>query len=172
MTICTAFRIHFFGEIVTHGLQATQVGLLAEKIWYQIPLQFNFIELGAFVVMPNHVHGILIINDSPAVETRLIASLQGDSSSRQQNAGGITGSNNPMLHRNISRVIRWYKGRCKFEIRKICPDFRWQARFHDHIIRNEAEYERISYYIRSNPERWTNDTFHNDEVCQPGEGQS
>jgi REP element-mobilizing transposase RayT len=65
-----------------------------------------------------------------------------------------------MIHDNISRVVRWYKGRCSFDIRKIDANFAWQPRFYDRIIRNDAEYQRISDYIRSNPSNWAEDKFH------------
>lgn len=75
-------------------------------------------------------------------------------------AGGFAGNKNPMINDNISRVVRWYKGRCSFEIRKFHVDFAWQSRFHDHIIRNDAEYQRISEYIINNPKQWANDKFY------------
>lgn len=55
---------------------------------------------------------------------------------------------------NISRIIRWYKGRCSFEMPKIRTDFAWQPRFYDRIIRNEAEFMHIQDYIFKNPEQW------------------
>lgn len=66
----------------------------------------------------------------------------------------MTGNKKTMLQDNISRVIRWYKRRCSFEIRKTTPDFRWQSLSHDHIIRNDEEYQRIAQYIRTNPANW------------------
>ncbi len=93
--------------------------------------------------MPNHVHGILIINNN-AVETRLIAS----------------NDENPMLHDNIPRIIRWYKGRCSFESRKIDSNFGWQSRFYDHIIRNSKSFDIIQNYIVENPSKWENDKFY------------
>ena len=157
ITICTAHREHYFGEIVETRFIASELGSIADKFWNAIPIKFPYIELGAFVVMPNHIHGILTINGNAPnacdVETRLIASLQSDK------LGGITGNKNPMLHDNISRVIRWYKGVCTFNMRKIHADFDWQTRFHDHIIRNDAEYQRIDHYINTNPENWKQDKF-------------
>lgn len=107
--------------------------------------------------MPNHVHGILIIdkNASISVETRLIASL----SQTINKTGGISGDKNPMLQDNISRIIRWYKGRCSFEMRKLHADFGWQSRFHDHIIRNEKSFDTIQNYIENNPINWNKDKF-------------
>lgn len=65
-----------------------------------------------------------------------------------------------MLHQSISTIIRWYKGRTSFEIRKIQPDFGWQSRFHDHIIRSFDSYYRISEYIKNNPMHWDEDQFY------------
>lgn len=59
-----------------------------------------------------------------------------------------------MFHQNLSRIIRWYKGRCTFEIRKSNPSFEWQSNYHEHIIRTTEAYERISCYIADNPENW------------------
>mgnify|MGYP003675733790 CR=1 FL=1 len=80
--------------------------------------------------------------------------------------GGITGENNPMFHENISRVVRWYKGRCTFEINKKYPDinFGWQSRFHDHIIRNEKSLENIRCYIINNPNMWQRDRNNKDGI--------
>jgi REP element-mobilizing transposase RayT len=83
---------------------------------------------------------------------QLIASLKVD-------IGGVTGAKNPMLYDNLSRIIRWYKGRCSFDIRKTHPDFEWQARFHDNIIRDETQYQRIKSYIINNPLKWSEDKF-------------
>jgi putative transposase len=76
ITICTQNREHFFGIVQNGTVQLSEIGKISERLWIEIPNQFPFIELGNFVVMPNHVHGILIINKivSPSVETRFIAS--------------------------------------------------------------------------------------------------
>jgi putative transposase len=65
-----------------------------------------------------------------------------------------------MLNENRSRIVRWYKGRTTFEVRKIHADFAWQTRFHDHIIRNETDYQNIAEYIVANPSRWLEDKFY------------
>lgn len=64
ITICTKNREHFFGEIdmVSHTMQLNQIGKLAEQFWLEIPVHFPFVELGEFVVMPNHTHGVLMID--------------------------------------------------------------------------------------------------------------
>jgi|SRR5690554_1720634 len=103
ITICTKNREHFFGEILKTQFIASPLGILAETIWYEIPNQFRYAELGDFVVMPNHFHGILIldkpdgenknvVNDTNVVnvETRLIASLQNvEQNQNHPNRGGL-----------------------------------------------------------------------------------
>lgn len=163
ITICTQNRTHFFGNVQKGMMQLSEIGKLAEQYWFEIPNHFSFIELGNFVVMPNHVHGILIINNTPnCAETRFIASdnNQNDDkktrliASLQDNVGGFSGDKNPMINDNISKIIRWYKGRCSFECRKIQTNFGWQSRFHDHIIRNSKSFDNIKNYIFENALKW------------------
>ncbi|MCI1265576.1 MAG: hypothetical protein LKG19_03305, partial [Saprospiraceae bacterium] len=68
ITICTKNREHFFGEIVDGEMQLNDIGKIAEQYWLEISNHFSFIELGNFVVMPNHIHGILIINKPNSVD--------------------------------------------------------------------------------------------------------
>lgn len=81
VTICTQNREHYFGKIGNGKMQLSEIGEIAKKCWIEIPEHFTFVELGAFVVMPNHVHGIIIINkqndgrNDGNVETQNIASL-------------------------------------------------------------------------------------------------
>ena len=172
ITICTQNREHFFGVVQNGTMQLSETGKIAEQLWIEIPNQFPFIELGNFVVMPNHVHGILIINKivSPSVETRFIASKNIEYIENKETRliaslpnknGGFSGDKNPMLNDTISKIIRWYKGRCTFECRKINSDFSWQSRFHDHIIRNSKSFDIIQNYIFENPMNWEKDKFYN-----------
>ncbi|MCB9081701.1 MAG: hypothetical protein H6555_08330 [Lewinellaceae bacterium] len=59
-----------------------------------------------------------------------------------------------MFHQNISRIIRWFKGRVCYESQKINPQFAWQSLFYDRIIRNEKEFNSITHYIQNNPGKW------------------
>ncbi|MBK8699238.1 MAG: transposase [Saprospiraceae bacterium] len=145
ITICTKNREHFFGAIGDGDMQLNDIGIIAEQYWIEISNHFPFIKLGNFVVMPNHVHGILIIDK--------MESTSGDAINRVS-TGGFAGTKNPMFHENISRIIRWYKGRCSFEMRKIHTGFEWQSRFYDHIIRNAQSFENIQNYITNNQLKW------------------
>ena len=119
----------------------------------EIQQQFPFVQLDAFVVMPNHIHGILILEKS----INIIRSVNTNKTEANDNLGGIAGKKNPMFHYNISRIIRWYKGKCTFEIRKIDQMFKWQSLFHDHIIRDEYSLKNIRQYIQENPSNWETD---------------
>ena len=139
VTICTKKREHFFGKIIDQKMQLSEIGKLAHKYWYQIPQHFPFVILGAFVVMPNHIHGIIIINHDGSTEAINRTSTE----SKSKNIGGFAGNKNPMVSKNLSTIIRWYKGRITFESRKSNPDFAWQPRYYEHIIRNTKSYLRI-----------------------------
>ena len=124
VTICTQNRQHYFGDFANGEMQLSEMGVLAQKYWYEIPKHFSFVELDAFVVMPNHVHGIIIINKTENERNdgkgkdaiNCVSTTTTTPITTKKKAGGITGNKNPMLHKNLSRIMRWYKGRCTFEI--------------------------------------------------------
>ena len=186
VTVCTRNKEHFFGQVQKGKMQLSEIGSLVYSIWSEIPIRFSYVKPGAFIVMPNHIHAMITIDkknrnhsdvELPNVETRLIASLHSiiqpgrsvlsgpDKSdlkpiSSVYRRGGITGIHNPMLHQNLSRVMRWFTGRVSFEAHKIDPQFNWQRRFHDHIVRDIEEFKSISRYIMKNPENWEKDQFY------------
>jgi REP element-mobilizing transposase RayT len=164
ITICTAGRIHYFGEITDGAMTLTPMGQAVVDCWNEIPAHFPFVVLDEFVVMPNHVHGILVIDkpddhhgatvvDSQNVETQNFASLR----PRPQNKFGPQSQ-------NLASIVRGYKiGVTKFARLNNTP-FAWQARFHDHVIRNADEHQRIRQYIISNPQKWAEDKFNAEPV--------
>ncbi len=183
ITICTANMFRYFGEIIDGEMRLNDSGLMAGKFWAEIPEHFTDAVLDEYVIMPNHIHGIITIDKSD--DGRYPDEMHSDrnfrdfvdfrrdainrvSTESQMNIeigsenpnGGITGKNNPMFYENISRIIRWYKGRMSFEIHKTLAAFNWQPRFHDHIIRDEASYQKIREYIQKNPIKWKDDDFY------------
>lgn len=154
VTICTKDHQHFFGEVQNEKMQLSSIGELAKKYWTEIPKQFTFAYLSEYVIMPNHLHGIVVINGSRRDAINRV------STNNDKKSGGVTGQHNPMLHNNLSRIIRWYKGRTSFESKKINDQFTWQTRFHDHIIRNEEAFQRIAKYINENPLNWKGDKYY------------
>ncbi|HMS63796.1 MAG TPA: transposase [Ignavibacteria bacterium] len=155
ITICTKYKEHFFGEIVMgeseQEMNLNDIGKIADKYWEEIASHFPIIELGKYVVMPNHVHGILIINNPEKILTSNSDFNDGKTfgQRRYQNQGKDT----------ISSIVGSYKSAVTNEIHKFFPDFAWQPRFHDHIIRNAESFERIQNYIENNPRNWKEDKF-------------
>jgi len=158
ITICTGGRECFFGNIEDRNVKLSQIGILADKFWIEIPNHFEYVILDQYIIMPNHVHGILEIRNGRNAINRRDAINRVSTSTNTENlldtnrqTGGITGLNNPMLNDNLSRVIRWYKGRVSFETNKFQKDFHWQTRFNDSIVRDQKSLDNIRNYITNNP---------------------
>jgi REP element-mobilizing transposase RayT len=149
VTICTKERNHYFGEIINNEMNLLEIGKIAQKYWLEIPKHFPFVELDEFVVMPNHIHGIVIINDRRNSVCRDVIN--------HVSTGNIFSKISQMNKNSLGKIIRWHKGRTTFEIRKQQINFSWQSRFHDHIIRNEKSLYYIRQYIRDNTINWNAD---------------
>ncbi len=104
-------------------------------------------ELGEFVVMPNHIHGILILDNDDLLNDENY--VPATSENRFQNIG----------KKSISSIVRNYKSAVTKHANRLGYDFVWQSRFHEHIIRDENSYDRIMNYIINNPENWEKDKF-------------
>ena len=167
ITICTHNREHYFGKIINNKMELSEIGILAEKYWYEIPQHFPFVKLGEFVVMPNHIHGIIIIDktnngETTVVETQNFASLQ-QRQQRQQYQPPLSKNKFGPQSQNLASIIRGYKIGVTKNAKKINPMWKWQSRYYDHIIRNEKSFQNISNYIINNPLNWNGDKFNNKE---------
>ena len=175
ITICTGSRRHFFGEVVRGEMILSHVGILADVLWYEIKNHAKNIELGEFVVMPNHIHGILILNNphNPCRDKACLVSTTNNVTNPNttnnvtspNTTNNVTNPNtiNPntrLIGRDrfqnqgkntISSIVGGYKSAVTKHARRLGFDFYWQSRFHDHIIRNEKSYLRIAEYIINNP---------------------
>ncbi len=165
VTICTQNREHFFGEISDAALNLSELGRIAHQCWNDIPNYHPYVKLGEFVVMPNHIHGIIII-DKP-VETQHLASQNEKTPSHEaQSIAPPRTSKQSSLNQfgpqsnNLASIIRGFKSGVTKDARRIRADFKWQPRYHDHIIRDEESFQRISEYIKTNPENWMEDKFY------------
>lgn len=171
VTICTANRDWFFGDIMDDKTDLSEIGEIADKYWLTIPEHFPFVKLDVHVVMPNHVHGIVIIdkpddgrndikNNGRNVETQNFASLpQPQPIPRQLQSSQQSKNKFGPQSQNLASIIRGYKTGVTKYARNNNIDFIWQSRFHDHIIRNDAEYQRIKNYIINNPKNWKDDSL-------------
>lgn len=173
VTICTKNKESFFGDIVNEKIELNRVGKIVEKYWGEIPKHFSNIKLDEFVIMPNHLHGIIVIENDDNRDLKIkqrSGVLNGckpcgrDAINRVStltDGGGVTGIYNPMGQKSLGEIIRWYKGRCSFEIRKNIQEklFAWQPRFYDHIIQKPQELFEIQKYIQENPLKWHLDKY-------------
>ncbi len=168
VTICTKDKEHCFGKIInqvetnsnlslnqnseilngekniidTHNsayLRMAEIGKIAHEFWLDIPNHYPFVILDEFVVMPNHIHGIIIIN--------------------KENYNKWNPNQFGKQSGNLGAIIRSFKASVKRYANQNDIEFHWQPRYHDHIIRDKDSYLRIKKYIISNPQNWHKDTF-------------
>lgn len=150
ITICTHHHESYFGEIINGEMLLSPLGVIANILWYEIKNHAKHIELDDFVVMPNHIHGILILSENqPKLETRHTLSLPNIGENRFQNQG----------KNSISSIIGAYKSAVTKHANRLNFPFAWQSRFYDNIIRNEKSYQKIKEYVQNNPIRWKEDKF-------------
>lgn len=135
VTICTYKRELLFGDVKEGGMVLTLAGTIADEALQRMTDYWSsMVELDAFVVMPNHIHSIIL--------------LMTDAQKRVPTLG---------------RVVNSYKGGVTRSVRQVLnqPYLKvWQSRYHDHIIRDEAALNKIREYILANPMRWRDDSLH------------
>ena len=139
VTICTKDRQHYFGGIRNGAIELSDTGKTVQRCLTELPKKLSYVTVDEFVIMPNHVHAIVFINNPE--EKRTIRTKQFQPAKR-----------------SLSLVIRNFKStvtllvRCNIGMMDI-----WQARFYDHIVRNDDELDRMRTYIRNNPAQWETD---------------
>ena len=127
VTICTSNRVECFGNVENGVMVLNQDGQAAEKHWIDSPAHYKNVDIDEFIVMPNHLHGIIIIKDSK---------IEG-------------------LQNNLSKIVGSYKNVVTKEIhKKGNQNFAWQASFYDHVIRKDESLDKIREYIKNNPLKW------------------
>ena len=166
LTICTAGRAHLFGTVQDGQVILSPVGEIVRAEWEKSFAIRQELACDAYVIMPNHLHAIVRII-STAVQTAVRPSVETDGrrslppTPPQTPPTPKTGvAYRPP--RSISSFVAGFKSAATKRINAYrgtpgAPV--WQARFHDHIIRNQGEYVRIAAYIADNPRKWTEDRF-------------
>ena len=158
ITICAQNRECLFGDIIDGEMQLNKLGELTELEWIKsIELRPDMnLELGNFVVMPNHFHGILIIGENK------FNAPSTDAMHRVSTAPNDTINKFGPQSKNLASILRGFKSAITTQAKKMgIHDFAWQTRFHDHIIRDAQSFENIQNYIANNPANWGKDTFNN-----------
>ena len=187
VTICAQGREHLFGEIVEGKMVLNVAGEMIESSWHHIMDDFPNVYLHEFVIMPNHIHGIIEIVDNVGADS-ISALPTSDSISAHERMNEIERINNHecviehasqrvVINSNkradmesaptLSKIIQSFKRHTTIQYIKMvkngtCPPFNkriWQRNYHEHIIRNDADYERVATYTINNPLTWENDMF-------------
>ena len=132
-------------------MQLSEAGRIVDEEWRRAEEVRPFVQLDEFVVMPNHVHGIVILGDDVAGETshRLVST---------GTPGSVRG---PLKPGTLSSIVGQFKSVCTKRIWATGRhDFAWQPRFYDHVIRNDESLAMIREYIRGNPAKWETDEYY------------
>ena len=136
ITICTKNHSCIFGRIEDNKTNLNQFGRIAKKYWIEIPEHFTNTVVDEFVIMPNHIHGIIIIK-----------------SNNDKNSNREYANRKP---KTVSTIIGSYKAAVSKTINQIRNQNNsiWHSNFYDHIIRTYAELNKIREYIKQNPSNW------------------
>ena len=153
-TVVVQDRLCLFGDVVDQEMRTNEAGALVHSLWEALPGRFSFIQLDVFIVMPNHVHGILTIDQS--VGAPLVGARGGNSSPTRATTrvaptlGAVIGAYKSLTTRAYIEGVNagaW-------------PPFRkrlWQRNYYEHVVRNDASLAELRQYILDNPARWAFD---------------
>jgi putative transposase len=164
ITVCTQNREPLFGDIVNGAMHLNDAGKMVQQCWDDVPLHFPQVTLDAFVVMPNHIHGIVVIVGDAVVGVKNFSPLPVS----PQHPHGTS--------KTIGSIVRGLKIRVTKWMRRNTPVHDvWQRNYWEHIVRNESELNRIREYISGNPQYWELDRLHAGgsgtisapKVCEP-----
>ncbi|TET35520.1 MAG: transposase [Anaerolineales bacterium] len=144
VTVCTKNKENIFGDVIAGEMYLSEVGRIVSEEWMKTAIIRSNILLDEWVVMPNHIHGILVITERmPSVETP----RRGVSTSKWKPG-------------TLGAIINQFKSISTKRIRRTgTTAFAWQPRFYDHIIRNEDALSQIRNYIHNNPQKWEDDKY-------------
>lgn len=167
VTICTKNKQHFFGKIIDGKMRLNALGEIANQCWLEIPRHFKDTQLDEFIIMPNHVHGILILHNRRDVALQRLVCCEnqcvdGDVAvQRLYNGKHENMSKISPQPKALSTIIRSFKSIATKTIHQRYPQshFSWQPGFYDHIIRSERSWFFIREYISNNPANWATDEW-------------
>ena len=154
VTICAFRRENLFGSIVGAAFVPNAIGKIIAEEWLRTAELRDYVGLDAFVVMPNHLHGIITILDEE--------NMQND---RQEPAGTVKRERGKLAAGSLGAIVGRVKGsvtRRVHESSTYRDQIVWQRNYHDHIIRNEKSLQAIREYIVMNPSRWADDSYFNE----------
>lgn len=142
ITIVTFDRICLLGRVSDDKVILNPIGTMVDYEWKHLAHRFKHVELGPWIVMPNHVHGIINIIETPA----------NNQETRESFGSPVRGSIPTIIRSFKSTVTKRYQDIAEQQPRPI-----WQRGYYDHIIRDEIDHKNIYDYILDNPRRWSED---------------
>ena len=177
VTICTKDKIGYFGKVVDGKMWLNGLGKFAETCITDVSNHFPDTEIPVFVIMPNHLHAIVCIDgemginaphrrDAACHVSKMNDGNDGDAACHVSTLGQPKNIEMQTIAKKcgrLSAVVGGIKSAITRYANQHQIPFAWQTRFHDHIIRDQSECNRIADYIDHNPETWINDTFYNEE---------
>jgi REP element-mobilizing transposase RayT len=141
VTICVKNRKAYFGNVVDRQMILNQLGEIIESSWLDLINHYNNCLLDEYIIMPNHMHGIVVINNQCVGE-------------------GFKPSPTDRKIYSLFEIIRGFKTFSSRRMHELyTKEFQWQRSFYDHIIRNETSLNSIRNYIRYNPYKWDIDEY-------------
>ncbi|MBQ1654617.1 MAG: hypothetical protein II575_04060 [Bacteroidales bacterium] len=165
VTICTKDRVHYFGEIANGEMQLSAIGQYTHEQFMNVATHYPYAQIPLWIVMPDHIHAIVII-DGNAVVADCNDAINRIATTGTATAGGITGIHNPMISKCLGTIIRGTKARISHWAHQNNLSFGWQSNYHEHIIRDQNEMNRIADYIYENPQKWIDKSLNN-KTTQP-----
>jgi len=162
VTICVQHRKCLFGTITDQEMQLNEIGQIVIDCWNHIPQHFPSVELYEYVVMPNHMHGIIAWG-IPKPEDPRPPTTVGARSPRPSNNNPNRINETPAP--SLGKIIAYFKCQSTKRINQrynTSGTRLWQKNYHDHIIRNDPDLQRVREYIQINPMKWELDQLHPD----------
>lgn len=154
VTICTHERLHLFGDVVDGAMVANARDEIVQSCWEEIPAHYAMVELDAFVVMPNHVHGLIVITRDDV--DHIVGATHGSPLPTHP-----TRPNGPKRH-SLGAIIGQFKSAVTRRINRLpnAPGHPiWQRNYYEHILRNEESLNQMRAYVASNPVKWAEDSM-------------
>jgi putative transposase len=163
VTIVTQGRECLFGEIIDGEVHLNKYGEIVQKWWNEIPIHFPTVELGAFIIMPNHVHGIIFITAERRGEVVSPRDIP-NNNILDANADGTDdqgGETPPLPKPTLGQIVAYFKYQSTKEMNRIETENSitkfWQRNYYEHIIRDEKDLQNKTDYINANPSLWDED---------------
>jgi REP-associated tyrosine transposase len=164
VTVCTVGRALLFGNVVEGNVRLNDAGHATGKVWAELPRYYFGLEVDAFVLMPNHIHGIIVLHGT---------------GNRPPLAGGLPASPRPLegagtapLRVTLGQAVARFKYESTKRLNAVrgTPGARvWQRNYYEHIIRHGESLQLVRRYILENPTRWQMDSENPDAICPEAE---